>query len=102
MASGTLGQAALTAATNTTVYTVAATPSVFNVSMVNTTALSIAVNLAIAAAATPTTAEYLEYQTVIPPNGVLERGGIVSTTGKLVVAFATSAGITVNVYGYEG
>ena len=102
MASGTLGQAALVAATNTTVYTVAATPSVFNVSMVNTTALSIAVNLAIAAAATPTTAEYLEFQTVIPPNGVLERGGIVATTGKRVVAFATSAGITVNVYGYEG
>jgi hypothetical protein len=70
--------------------------------MVNTTALSIAVNLAIAAAATPTTAEYLEYQTVIPPNGVLERGGIVATTGKRVVAFATSAGVTVNVYGYEG
>jgi hypothetical protein len=102
MASGTLGQAALAASTDTTVYTVAATPSVFNVSMVNTTALSIAVNLAIAAAATPTTAEYLEFQTVIPPNGVLERGGIVATTGKRVVAFATSAGVTVNVYGYEG
>ncbi len=102
MASGTLGQAALAAATNTTVYTAAATPTTFNVSMVNTTGYPIAVNLAIAATSTPATSEYLEYQTVIPPNSVLERGGLVATTGKLVVAYATTAGITVNVYGYEG
>ena len=35
MASGTLGQASLAAITNTTVYTVGATPSVFNVAMNN-------------------------------------------------------------------
>jgi hypothetical protein len=102
MASGTLGQASLTANTNTTVYTVAATPTVFNVSLTNTTGFPVAVNLAVAAAATPTAAEYLEYLTVIPPNSVLERGGLVATSGKLIVAFATGAGISVNVYGYEG
>lgn len=102
MASGTLGQASLAAATNTTVYTVGATPSVFNVSMNNTTGFPVAVNLAIAAAATPTAAEYLEFETVIPPNSVLERGGLVATSGKLVVAFASIAGVSVNVYGYEG
>lgn len=102
MPSGTLGQASLAAATNTTVYTVGATPSVFNVSMNNTTGFPVAVNLAIAAAATPTAAEYLEFETVIPPNSVLERGGLVATSGKLVVAFASIAGVSVNVYGYEG
>ena len=102
MASGTLGQASLAAATNTTVYTVAATPTVFNVSMTNTTGFPVAVNLAVAAAATPTASEYVEYQTVIPPNSVLERGGLVATSGKLVVAYATIAGVSVNVYGYEG
>lgn len=102
MASGTLGQASLTAATNTTVYTVGATPTVFNVSMANTTGFPIAVNLAVAAAATPVASEYLEYQTVILPNSVLERGGLVATASKLIVAYATIAGITVNVYGYEG
>ena len=102
MASGTLGQASLAAATNTTVYTVAVTPSVFNVSMNNTSGFPVAVNLAIAAISTPTAAEYLEFETVIPPNSVLERGGIVATAGKLVVAYASVAGVSVNVYGYEG
>lgn len=102
MASGTLGQASLAAATNTTVYTAGATPTTFNVSMTNTTGFPIAVNLAISAAATPVAGEYLEYQTVIPPNSVLERGGLVCTAGKLIVAYATFAGINVNVYGYEG
>ena len=102
MASGTLGQASLAATTNTTVYTVAATPSVFNVSMNNTTGFPAAVNLAIAATGTPTAAEYLEFETVIPPNSVLERGGLVATSGKLVVAYSTVAGVSVNVYGYEG
>jgi hypothetical protein len=102
MASGTLGQASLAAATNTTVYTAGATPSTFNVSMTNTTGFPIAVNLSISAASTPVAGEYLEYQTVIPPNNVLERGGLVCTSGKLIVAYATLAGINVNVYGYEG
>ena len=102
MASGTLGQASLAAATNTTVYTAGATPTTFNVSMANTTGYPVAVNLAVAAVSTPTTGEYLEYQTVIPPNGVLERGGLVCTSGKLIVAFATLAGVSVNIYGYEG
>lgn len=102
MASGTLGQASLAATTNTTVYTAGATPSTFNVSMNNTSGFPAAVNLAIAAAATPTAAEYLEFETVIPPNSVLERGGLVATSGKLVVAYSTVAGVSVNVYGYEG
>jgi hypothetical protein len=34
---------------------------------------------------------------------VLERGGIVGTTGKFVVVSATTASaISINVYGYEG
>ena len=102
MASGTLGQANLTAATNTTVYTAGATPSTFNVSFTNTTGIPVAVNLSISAAATPVAGEYLEYGTIIPGNSVLERGGLVASSGKLVVAYATNAGVSVNVYGYEG
>jgi hypothetical protein len=102
MASGTLGQASLTAATNTAVYTAGATPSTFNVSMTNTTGFPISVNLSISATSTPAAGEYIEYQTVIPGNGVLERGGLVATSGKIVVAYATLAGINVNIYGYEG
>ena len=102
MASGTLGQASLAAATNTTVYTIAATPTTFNVSMTNTTGYPIAVNLAVSITGTPVAGEYLEFQTVIAPNSVLERGGLVATAAKLVVAYANIAGININVYGFEG
>lgn len=102
MASGLFGQASLTAATDTTVFTIAVTPTVFNVNIVNTTGSPVGINLAVASSATPTAGEYLEFQTVIPANGVLERGGIVSTAGERVVAYANAAGVSVNVYGYEG
>lgn len=102
MASGTLGQANLAAATNTTVFTAIATPTTFNVSMTNTSGYPAAVNLSVSATSTPAAGEYLEYQTLIPANGVLERGGIVATAGKLVVAYSTIAGVNVNIYGYEG
>ena len=103
MASGTLGQG-LATASPVSYYTVGATPSTFNVDLVNITGFPVAVNLSISASATvPTTSEYLEYQTVIPGNGVLSRGGIVGTAGKFVVVSATTASaISINIYGFEG
>jgi hypothetical protein len=57
--------------------------------------------LAIAGTATPSIAEYIEYDTVLPGNGVLERGGLVAQTGEIVVAYASAATVSVSVYGYE-
>jgi|APGre2960657404_1045060.scaffolds.fasta_scaffold00437_11 hypothetical protein len=102
MATGTLGQAAPVAATLTTVYTVPATKvGTFNVSITNRTGYAIPVRLAISATATPTTAEYIEYDSIIPGNGVLERGGIVANAAENVVVYASVAGLSVSVYGYE-
>ena len=102
MASGILGQSAPSATTNTTVYTVpASTVSTFNISVCNTSSASIAVRIAVANSGTPSIAEYLEYNAVIPPNGVLERGGIVANAAKNVVVYASAAGLAVTVYGYE-
>lgn len=104
MASGILGQSAPLASTLTSVYTVpgaGTSRAVFNVSMVNTSGNPIAVRLAIASAATPALSEYIEYDTVLPGNGVLERGGIVAQTGEIVVVFTSAATLSVSVYGYE-
>lgn len=102
MASGTLGQAALTAATNTTVYTVpAGKVATVNVNILNRDAAPCAVRLAVAAAATPTTGEWIEYDAVIDGQTPLERTGLVVTAGKLIVAYSSNANTTVNVYGYE-
>lgn len=102
MASGTLGQSALTGSTNTAVYVVpTGKVATFNINIVNRTASGTTVRLAIAATSTPTDAEYLEYDTVLPANGVLERTGLVATAGKNIVVYAGITGVSANVYGFE-
>jgi hypothetical protein len=102
MATGILGQAAPAATTNTVIYTVpASTVTVATISIVNTTLTSIITRLAIAASGTPSTSEYIEYDTIIAANGVLERSGIVINATKAVVVFGSAAGLSVSVYGYE-
>lgn len=102
MATGILGQAALTAATNTTVYTVPATTfTVMAVSVLNRGTTVATVRIALAAAATPTNAEYIEYDAQIGPNGVLERTGIMMNAGKLLVCYANSSNISVTAFGIE-
>lgn len=102
MATGTLGQAALAAATNTTVYTVPnGQTATIIINAVNQGPSIVAVRLAVSAADTPTDAEYLEYNAPMSVGGVLERTGIVVSGDKKVVAYSTAAGVTINVYGYE-
>ena len=64
MATGRLGVADLSAATNTTLYTVpASTFSVVTVSILNRGATAATIRLAVASSATPADSEYLEYDT---------------------------------------
>ncbi len=103
MPTGILGQANPTAGTNATVYIVpAATFATFNISVVNTGSSSAAVNLAIAASVPPTASEFIEFQTVPPPGGVLERGCLVAEAAKRVVVNCSTSNCSVSVYGFEG
>lgn len=103
MASGILGQASPSATTNTTVYTVPASKTAtFTINIVNTATSNASVRIAISATGSPATTEYLEYgATILANGGVLERTGIVANTTKNVVVYATIAGTSVSVYGYE-
>lgn len=102
MATGRLGASALTATTNTTVYTCPAdTFAVVTVNVCNRSTGTRDVRVALAAADTPDVSEYLEYDTEILANGVLERGGIVLDAGKKIVAYANSTEVSVVVYGIE-
>ena len=102
MATGILGQSNPAAATNTTVYTVPATKTAtFNINVVNTGSSPLTVRIAISATGTPTAGEYIEYDTIIPPSSVLERGGFVAQAAKNVVVYASTATSNVSVYGYE-
>lgn len=102
MASGTLGQADLSAATNTILYTVPSGKiSTFTVNICNRNSLPISVRIAIAATGTPSNSEYIEYDALIPSNGVLERTGLVATASKNIVVYTSTATCSANVYGYE-
>ena len=102
MASGTLGQADLVAITNTAVYTVpAGKVASFNVNVLNRTASNVTVRMAISATNSPANSEFLEYEATVPANGVMERTGLVASAGKNLIVYASSTGVSVNVFGFE-
>ena len=104
MASGVLGTPAdLTIAGQyTTLYTVpASTFAVASVSIVNRSNTALTVRLAVAAASTPTNAEFIEYDSTIAPKGILERTGIVMQTGKLLVVYSSAVNCNAVVFGIE-
>lgn len=102
MANGILGQSAPSATTNTTVYTVpSATTATFCVSICNRGSTTMTVRLAIAATGTPGNSEWLEYDSIIPANGVLERTGLVAQAAENVVVYLSTANGSVSVYGFE-
>jgi hypothetical protein len=102
MATGRLGVADLSAATNATLYTVPAnTFSVVTLSIVNRGASAATIRISISASATPADSEYLEYDTSLTAKGVLERTGIVMDAGKLLVVRSNSASVNAVVYGIE-
>lgn len=103
MATGILGTPAdLAATTNTTIYTCPSTTfSVATVSICNRNASSVTVRLAVSTSATPGNAEWIEYGTTIPANAVLERTGLVLDAGKYIVAYSSTANVSVVAYGIE-
>ena len=102
MATGVLGSNDLSAATDTSVYTVPAdTYSVVTVSFCNRGASTANIRLAVAASGTPTAAEYLEYDVSLGPNGVLERTGIVAQATKVIVARSSATNVSCVVMGIE-
>ena len=102
MATGRLGVQDLTANTDTTVYTVpVGTYAVANVSVTNRNQTSITLRLAMATTSTPNPEEFIEYETVIIPNGVFERTGLVMQGGLNIVANVNSNDVGITVYGIE-
>lgn len=104
MASGKLGKAALLAAQWTLLYTVpVGTEAAFNFNIVNTGTSQIKVSVAIVDAdqSSITVADYIEYEQVLPPSGVLERTGVVCGSGEKLYVYSDSAGGAVRVHGFE-
>ena len=102
MATGRLGAVDISAAANTTVYTVpASTFTVATISICNRGASPATIRIAVASTGTPGAEEYLEYDSSIVSHGVLERTGIVMDAGKLLVVYSSAASISAVVMGIE-
>lgn len=105
MATGRLGIANITTTSNTTVYTVPSTTfAVVSVNVVNrSSSASANIRIAISSSASPGLDEYIEYDSALVANGVLERTGIVMDAGKLLVVQTPTATPTLSVvvYGIE-
>lgn len=102
MATGRLGAANLAAATNTTIYTCPeATFTVLTISVCNRNATPVTARIAVSALDTPTDAEFIEYDTQLTANGVLERTGVLIDAGKKIVVRTSGANVSVVAYGIE-
>lgn len=102
MASGILGTADLAAATNTSVYTVPATKTAsFAVNFTNRSSIPVNIRLGVCATGTPAAGEFIIYDAILNPSCSLERTGLVAEENKIVVAYANTASVSVQVYGYE-
>lgn len=96
-----LGAADLAATTNTDIYTVPANRrATFTVNFCNRTTGDRQVRLALRTG-TLVNADYIEFDVTIPPNGTLERSGLMLTSGQIVTAFASATGVTCMAYGVE-
>lgn len=74
---------------------------VTTVNLCNRTSSDIKVRIALAANTTVTDADYIEYDTVIVANGVLERTGIVVDSTFGIQVYAAATGITATAYGID-
>ena len=102
MPTGRLGAADLTAAVNTSLYTVPATKvATFSVCFCNRTAQPALVRLAIAGSASPTVSEWLLYDILLVGNGSIERTGLILDAAKIAVAYSNIAGVSATAYGFE-
>ena len=104
MATGRLSGVDLTTTGATSVYTCPVTTfGVVSVSICNRSASAVTVRLALTTSgSTPANTDYLEYDSSLSANGVLERTGIVMTAGnQLVVTAGTGNVLSVVVVGIE-
>jgi len=84
------------------VYTCPAdTFAVVTVSVCNRSSSAATIQIAISSTATPTAAEYIEFDTSLSAKGVLERTGVVLDAGKLLVVRSSAISVNAVVYGIE-
>jgi hypothetical protein len=104
MASGRLGAADLTAALNTSIYTVpASTVATVNINVCNRNSTDVTIRLAHldGAIGTLSNEDYIEYDVTILAYGILERTGIVMAETHSIMAYSPNSNVSVVIWGWE-
>lgn len=101
MASGRFGKAAVTANVDTDLYTcplgMVATATV---ALCNRGSGDARVRIAVRSAAL-TAADYIEYDAILPPNGILERTQIVLSPGEVITVRSDAPDVSARAHGFE-
>jgi len=102
MATGRLGASNITSSAESTVYEVPPdTFAVVSVNIVNRLNTPQTIRLAAASIATPTDAEYIEYDVEVDAKGVIERTGLILAATQKIVVRASVGQVSVVVFGIE-
>ncbi len=102
MATGKLAAVDITAATYTEIYQCPANNfAVVTVSVCNRGSVPSEIRLTASDDFPPGSPDYIEFDTSLSANGVLERTGIVLAAGQRISARSSSADVSIVVYGIE-
>lgn len=99
---GVLGSSNPAAETNVTLYQVpTGLNCTANINVCNRGTEAIKVRISLSVNSTPTEAEYIEYDCVVQPGGVLERSAIVLQAGRRVIVRSDKNTASFTIYGIE-
>jgi hypothetical protein len=102
MATGKLAAVDIAAGTYTQIYEAPSnTFAVVTVSVCNRGGTASAIRLTVSDAFPPGAPDYIEFDTNLAANGVLERTGVVLAAGQKISARSSSASVSIVVYGIE-
>lgn len=100
--SGILGRADLPVNTNRILYTVGLNKlATVSVNICNRSENEAFVYVAISTTASPLNSDYIEFNTVLPPYGILERTGIVMGENDNLIVRSETSDVSVVAYGFE-
>lgn len=98
MATGKLGSADLAAATDTLLFA-ASSVQTFNIRFANRNLTEVQIRVAIGSGASPTAADYIDYDLPIKSKGILEDTGLVCSVGEKVWVRSDTANVSVRAHG---
>jgi len=100
--SGCLGKSDLPIDTETPLYTVpAGKTACVNLNLCNRGATAHTVSIAISTGSSVEIGDYLEYETLIPAKGVLERTGLAMSAGETLIVKSKGGELSARAHGFE-